>query len=319
MDGAAKTRKNNVAGQISLFGDLLGDAGLDVPPPPLPDISEYPPRALLAMEKEMTGVYITGHPLDEYREPLSRMEVNAQFLSTLSEEREDHGLSMDGLSAVMAGIITEKKTKSTRKGDMMAFITLEDLYGSTEILIFPKTYEKYRHLLEPDTLVSIYGHLSVREDDPTKLLADAILPLSPETLSMDSFKNEVRPRRPRQQGTGWQAPLNESPYGDMNELPPPVDYADVVAPRPASIPTHRAPENKVSFEPKPKKLYLKVSDETQRDQCLPVLQKTPGSIPVTFYVTSLNAAFRADGHSVSANVDMKSLAALLGEKNVVMK
>ena len=67
------------------------------------------------------------------------------------------------------------------------------------------------------------------------------------------------------------------------------------------------------------KLYLKVKDEVERDQCLPVLKKTPGSIPVTFYVISLNAAFRADGYSVGANVDLKALMALLGEKNVVMK
>ena len=318
MDGAAKRRKNNVEGQLSLFGDLFGGAEVDVPPPPLPKIDEYPLRMLLSMEKEMTGVYITGHPLDEYREALSGMEVTAQLLTSLSEEQEDHGLSMDGMSAVMAGIILEKKTKATRKGDMMAFITLEDLYGSTEILIFPKTYEKYRHLLEPDTLVSIYGHLSVREDEPVKLLADAVLPLSPETLSTDAFKDEIRPRRPRT-GTGWQAPLNESPYGDPGELPPPVDYADVVAPRPASIPTHRAPENKITFEPRPKKLYLKVEDEAQRDRCMPILKKTPGSIPVTFYVISLNAAFRADGCAVGANVDLKALSALLGDKNVVMK
>ncbi len=318
MDGAAKTRKNNVAGQISLFGDLMGESGLDVPPPPLPDIAEYPPRALLSMEKEMTGVYITGHPLDEYRDALSKMEITAQYLTSLSEEHEDHGLSMDGTPAVMAGIVIEKKTKATRKGDMMAFVTLEDLYGSTEILIFPKTYEKYRHLLEPDMLISVYGHLSVREDDPTKLLADAILPLSAETLNMDAFKGEIRQRRPRG-GTGWQTPPDAAPYGDISELPPPVDYADVVAPNPAVIPTHREPQAAPAPAAKSMKLYLKVKDEAERDQCLPILKKTPGPIPVTFYVTSLNAAFRADGCSVAGSVDLAALSALLGAKNVVMK
>ncbi len=310
MDGAAKRRRNTVEGQISLFGDLFGEAAIEVPPPPLPKIDEYPKRALLSMEKEMTGVYVTGHPLDEYREALSGMEVNAQFLSTLSEEHEDHGLSMDGLNAVMAGIVLEKKTKATRKGDMMAFVTLEDLYGSTELLIFPKTYEKYRHLLEVDSLISVYGHLSVREDDPVKLLADAVLPLSPETLTADAFKGEVRARRQYASSYSQDAP----PYGNPDELPPPVDYADVIAPRPAVIPTHRAPE------PKPtQKLYLKVQDEAERDRCLPILKSTPGPIPVTFYVISQKAAFRADGYSVGANVDMKALTQLLGAANVVMK
>ena len=313
LDGASKRKKNNVEGQISLFGDLLGETAIDVPPPPLPKVDEYPRRALLSMEKEMTGVYITGHPLDEYREALSGMEVNAQFLTTLSEEHEDHGLSLDGTAAVMAGIILEKKTKSTRKGDMMAFITLEDLYGSTEILIFPKTYEKYRHLLEVDGLVSIYGHLSVREEESVKLLADAILPLTNETLNADAFKGEIRPRR-QQPSSGWQAPLDAPPYGDPSELPPPVDYAEIARPKPANIPSHRPQP-----DARPAKLYLKVEDESQRDRCLPILKKTPGNIPVTFYVTSLNAAFRADGYSVGRNVDMKALTAMLGEKNVVMK
>jgi len=216
----------------------------------------------------------------------------------------------------MAGIVIEKKTKATRKGDMMAFVTLEDLYGSTEILIFPKTYEKYRHLLETDSLISVYGHLSVREDDPTKLLADAILPLSAETLNTDAFRGEIRPRKPRA-GTGWQAQPEEVPYGDINELPPPVDYADVIAPKPAVIPTHRPPQAAPAV--KPMKLYLKVKDEAERDKCLPILKRTPGPIPVTFYVTSLNAAFRADGCPVGGNVDLAALSALLGAKNVVMK
>ena len=384
MDGASKRRKNTVEGQISLFGDLFGDAGLDVPPPPLPDIEEFPLRARLSMEKEMTGVYITGHPLDEYREPLSQMEVTARFLAALTEEHEDKGLSMDGITVTMAGIITEKKTKATRKGDMMAFVTLEDLYGSTELLIFPKVYEKYRHLLEPDTLVTVYGHLSVREDEPIKLLADALLPLSGESLLPDAFKNEVRPRR--QSGSGQFPPPDAVPYPDLSELPPPVDYADVVPPQPASIPTHRqgpayrtdgqpasrrqsaaygtnaqnavpagraaaspantapagravnadTPVNRQSVSggaPSPVngpaarsapqtsslKLYLKVQDEAERDRCLPLLTACPGPIPVTFYVTSLKAAFRADGYSVGMGVDMKALSEMLGEKNVVMK
>ena len=384
MDGASKRRKNTVEGQISLFGDLFGDAGLDVPPPPLPDIEEFPLRARLSMEKEMTGVYITGHPLDEYREPLSQMEVTARFLAALTEEHEDKGLSMDGITVTMAGIITEKKTKATRKGDMMAFVTLEDLYGSTELLIFPKVYEKYRHLLEPDTLVTVYGHLSVREDEPIKLLADALLPLSGESLLPDAFKNEVRPRR--QSGSGQFPPPDAVPYPDLSELPPPVDYADVVPPQPASIPTHRqgpayrtdgqpasrrqsaaygtnaqnavpagraaaspantapagravnadTPVNRQSVSggaPSPVngpaarsapqtsslKLYLKVQDEAERDRCLPLLTACPGPIPVTFYVTSLKAAFRADGYSVGMGVDMKALVELLGEANVVMK
>lgn len=273
LEGALKRRRSTVEGQLSLFGDLPDAQGLDVPPPPLPQMDEYPARVLLSMEKEMTGVYITGHPLDEYREALSHLEVNARFLSSLSEEYEDHGLSLDGTSATMGGIILEKHTKATRKGDMMAFATLEDLYGSTEILIFPRTYEQYRHLLEPDTLVAISGHLSIREDDEPKLLADTVAPLSKEALT----------------------------------APPPARQ------RRASRPAQSAPSGAM-------KLYLKVADEAQRDQCLPLLANTPGNIPVTFFLTSVGKAFRApDSCSVSAGVDLTALKALLGEACVVLK
>ena len=121
--------------------------------------------------------------------------------------------------------------------------------------------------------------------------------------------------------------MKSAPPIDMNELPP-VDYADIVPPAPANIPSHRGPGNirTVSIPPRQSapaasaaKLYLKVENEAQRDRCLPILTRTPGAIPVTFYVTSLKAAFRADGYSVSGNVDLKALADLLGEKNVVMK
>ncbi len=178
MDGAARRRRNTLEGQISLFDALMGDEpALDVPATPLPDIPELPPRTLLSLEKEMTGVYITGHPLDEYRAELSAMDFNTQYLASLSEEREDKGLSLDGIRATMGGIVVEKKVKATRKGDMMAFVTLEDFYGSTEALVFPKVYEKYRQLLEPDSLVLLHGRLSIREDDAPRIIPETIAPL----------------------------------------------------------------------------------------------------------------------------------------------
>jgi len=332
MDGAAKRRRNTVEGQISLFGDLLGDMGLDVPPPPLPRAAELPLRARLAMEKEMTGVYITGHPLDEYREELAGLEINAQFLGSLDEEFEDHGLSLDGNSAIMAGIVIEKKTKSTRKGDMMAFVTLEDLYGATEMLIFPRVYEKYRTLLEPDSLISIYGRLSVREDEPPKLIAEAVIPLTKTALSTDAFREEIRPRRtwnsdaPRtRRSTEFVPP--------MDELPPPAEEVYAPAPAVQVVPLPAAPaanektarrhadaRSAAPAQSPAAKLYLKVADEAQRDRCLPILQRTRGKIPVTFYITSAGAAFRApESYWVNDMVNLNALKRLLGEKNVVMK
>ena len=289
MDGAARRRKNVVEGQLSLF-DALGDETLAVPPTPLPDLPELAPRALLSLEKEMTGVYITGHPLDEYREELSQLDVNTRTLSLLSEESEDKGLSMDGTRAVMGGIVTEVKTKTTRKGDMMAFVTLEDFYGSTEALIFPKTYEKYRSLLQTDALVLMQGRLSVREDEAPRLIPDSVTPLS--HIDISALKREAA--RDRYDRT--------PPPPAPDELPP---AAPPVEPPPQSA---------------PRKLYLKAGSEQARDQALMILARAPGDIRVTFVMADSGKAFLAPPrYWVSEGVDLAALRALLGDKAVVMK
>ena len=173
MDGMSKRKKTVLEGQLSLFGDLE----MDVAPPPLPLLDELPKKALLDMEKEVTGVYITGHPLDEFREELSQLEINAGFLASLADEFEDKGLSFDGMSVAMGGLITERKMKATRKGDMMAFITLEDLFGSTEALVFPRVFERCRAALSSDEPVLLRGRLSIREDDAPKLILESVSPL----------------------------------------------------------------------------------------------------------------------------------------------
>ena len=176
MDGAAKKAKTAVAGQISLFGF---DEEAAPPPPPLPALPEFPLQTLLQMEKEVTGVYISGHPLDQYRQTLSNMEINSRFLSELKEEAPDGGLSYDQKSVSMGGLIAEKKMKATKSGNMMAFLQLEDLYGVTEVLVFPKVYDRVSSLLNQDAPVILTGKLSVREEDDIKLLLDSAKPLNP--------------------------------------------------------------------------------------------------------------------------------------------
>ncbi|MBR4443672.1 MAG: DNA polymerase III subunit alpha, partial [Clostridia bacterium] len=234
MDGAAKRRRSTVEGQISLFDALMGDsaAALEIPPTPLPDIPELPPRQLLALEKEMTGVYITGHPLDEYREELSALEINTRFLDTLAEEREDKGLSLDGMRATMGGIVVDKKVKATRKGDMMAFVTLEDFYGTTEALIFPKVYDRYRQLLEPDSLVLLHGRLSIREDDDPRIIPETVTPLKHGETAAAGTTPEPPPPPPPQARLYLKAAdeaARDQALGILQRTPGPISVTFVMA------------------------------------------------------------------------------------------
>ena len=173
MDGASRQLKNMVSGQISLFAM---DDGLDAPPPPMPQIAEFDAFTRLQMEKETTGVYISGHPLDEYAEQLNKLTVNAQTLAELSEA-PDGGMSWDQRTVRMGGLIAEKKLKATKSGGMMAFVQLEDMVGTTEVLVFPRVYEREAEQLREDAAVVMTGKLSVREDEAPKLLLDRVAPL----------------------------------------------------------------------------------------------------------------------------------------------
>ena len=177
MEANANKRKSNVAGQISLFdiGQPTADlVNADV----YPDVGEYPHRQLLEMEKEMTGVYVSGHPLDEFRQELEKLDINTNWVLNL-KDRPDGGIDEDGKLVAMGGILIETHAKATKKGSMMGFATLEDLTGQIECLLFPKIYERYHSLLQQDTPVLLTGRLSVREEEDTKLLVDVVEPLTP--------------------------------------------------------------------------------------------------------------------------------------------
>ena len=175
LEANSAKRRQNVVGQISLFdmGQPTADLAIE---DTYPDVGEYPYKQLLSMEKEMTGVYVSGHPLDEYRKELEVLEINTAWVAEL-KERPDAGIDEDGRQVVMGGILTALRPKATKKGAMMGFITLEDLTGQIECLLFPRIFERYSKLLELDMPVLLTGHLSVREEEDTKLLVDAVEPL----------------------------------------------------------------------------------------------------------------------------------------------
>ena len=176
MDAQQSQRRQNVLGQVSFFD--FGQPGESMrTEETFPRVPEYPLRELLAQEKEMTGVYCTAHPLDEYADTLKKLPVNTAYLAEF-EEREDRGLSEDGRSVAMGGMIVETHAKATKKGAMMGFLTLEDQTGQIECLLFPRIYERYSRELAVDQPVLATGKLSVREDEEPKLLIDTIEPLT---------------------------------------------------------------------------------------------------------------------------------------------
>ena len=197
MDGASRQQKSVLAGQISLF-DMGGADAVQAPPPPMPELREFDKRMLLQMEHETTGVYISGHPLDEYAEELSALEINSRFLGEL-QDRKDKGMAFDQKNVRMGGLIAEKKMKAVKSGNMMAFVQLEDMYGVTEVLVFPKVYDRVSAMLQTNEPVLMSGKLSVREDEAPKLLLDRVAPLRGSAQQADSAQ-EAGERAPQELG-----------------------------------------------------------------------------------------------------------------------
>ena len=174
MDHIIKDRKNNMAGQMSLF-DLVDDSQKEEFDVKLPDVGEYSKEMLLSFEKEVLGVYISGHPLEEWEELWKKGITNTTADFMLKEE-DGETVVKDNMSVTIGGMIADKKIKYTQNDKIMAFLTLEDLLGSVEVIVFPKDYEKYHEKLTEDNKVFIKGRVSLEEDKDGKLICERVTP-----------------------------------------------------------------------------------------------------------------------------------------------
>ena len=183
MDGISQNRKRNLEGQLSLFefkADAGGDADLPLADESYPDIREFPAKMLLSMEKEMLGLYVSGHPLMEYEKEIARrVTLHSAELAAASEENEEEAAEggrnlTDGMTVTVGGIITGKKTKTTKSNNLMAFINLEDLYGNMEIIVFPTTLVRYGEFLTEENIVLVRGRISVREEEQPKIICEEV-------------------------------------------------------------------------------------------------------------------------------------------------
>jgi DNA polymerase-3 subunit alpha len=187
---------------MSVF-DIGGeDLAAEVMTNKLPDVEPFSKDINLAMEKEMLGVYITDHPLNDYADRMKEIvSVTSEELNHAGEEAEMTGAShiQDGMKAVMAGMVTSKRTLITKSNKMMAFLVLEDLYGVSEVVVLPNVYEKCASILQGDAVVAVKGTLNFKEDEAPKLLADNIVLLEDAHLLDKDSNDRGQYRQPQTQ------------------------------------------------------------------------------------------------------------------------
>ena len=248
MEGSSNRRRHEVTGQLSLF-DMAGPGqSLFEEKHTYPNLEDYPLRVKLAYEKEITGIYISGHPLDDYREKLEK--VSCQVADVLSAvEDEDHGMEYDQKQVVMGGILTEIHGKATKKGAYMGFITFEDLTGSMDGLIFASVFEKYQGSIHEDDVVILTGKISIREEETPKLLVDTITPIDTWQPNTERYVREKPKRSPAK------------------------------TPEPPPRPTLQSVSDQDLAARAEKKLYIRLL-RAQMTSCTLTLSLFPGSVPV---------------------------------------
>ena len=174
VDNVTQEKKNSMVGQMTLF-DLVSEDQKEEFQIRMPDVGEYSKETLLAFEKEVLGIYVSGHPLEAYEEKWKK-SISATTADFQLDEETGHTKVHDGAKEIIGGMITEKTIKHTKTNQMMAFITVEDLLGTVEVVVFPRDYEKNRDYLEVDSKVFVRGRVSEEDDKPSKMICEKIIP-----------------------------------------------------------------------------------------------------------------------------------------------
>ena len=175
MDKVSSERKTEISGQMSLFDMFAPDEKPDEIT--IPDVGEYTKSELLAMEKEVLGIYASGHPLDEY-EGLLNKNITCTTADFIPDDETGMPKVNDDERVIVGGMIAECSVKNTRQGQNMAFLKLEDRVGTVEVIVFPKVYRDNRKYIEADDKVFVKGHVKVDEETGGKVICDSIIPFS---------------------------------------------------------------------------------------------------------------------------------------------
>ena len=174
VDHMQQEKKNSMVGQMSLF-DMVSEEQKEEFQIRMPDVGEYTKENLLGFEKEVLGVYVSGHPLEPYEEEWRKV-ISATTADFQVDPEVGYTKVRDGAREIIGGIIAEKTVKHTKTNQMMAFLTVEDLFGTVEVVVFPRDYEKYRQYLEEDNKIFVKGRVSEEDDKPSKMICEKIIP-----------------------------------------------------------------------------------------------------------------------------------------------
>ena len=173
-DSISQDKKNSLAGQMSLF-DLVSEEDKKEFEIRMPDVEEFGKEELLGYEKEVLGIYLSGHPLENYREMMEKT-ISAKTSDFQQDEETNLPKVMDGQKVIIGGMITDKTIKYTKNNKVMAFLTVEDLVGTVEVVVFPRDYEKSQQFLSEEGRVFIQGRVSAEDDRASKLILEKIRP-----------------------------------------------------------------------------------------------------------------------------------------------
>lgn len=192
LNSINKDKKRNVEGQISMF-DMFSDEGVfdtDENSSRLPFVKEFADKKKFELEKEVLGLYVSGHPLSEYAEKLDKStSINTSVINSLRDEPEEF-LKLNEQEHIIGGMVISKRITTTKKNELMAFVMLEDLYGSIELVVFPKMYKEYQTLLKEDTIILVKGRLSIRGDDEVSLIVGEMKNIDDERKFLDARRND---------------------------------------------------------------------------------------------------------------------------------
>lgn len=341
IDHYQERTRANVAGQLDMFSMGLSEEDVKKESFVYPDIDELSLKEKLKLEKECSGIYFSGHMIEDYSrhvEMISPTPIN-EIIASFSEDEESEASFSDKQTVTVCGIVTRRQTKMTKNGAQMAFVSLEDRFGELEVIVFPKTFEAVSHLLTNEAAVCVVGQLSLRDDEDPKVLAQNVFRLddnahfSESSMLPGTRHPGVKPQRENVRQSVPETPVKAGTdtHGGMKFY----HVSGVTAPPPAAVPMC-APnpvrsvqaEPAKAYSPAPQqigKVYLRVEHTDERDRLFKKAENLvyifcDGLAEVIFYDKSTSEYKRLSGIKLAASpFVINELKALLGDDNVVIK